>query len=322
MKKTALVTGATGFIGKQLVYELLSLGHRVIAISRKQENIFPAEVIIIRGDLANKQLNEQHLLSGVDIVFHCAGELANETNMFRLHVEGTQFLLDKLLSFPERSRPLHWVQLSSVGAYGPPPIFGLERVVTEASPERPMGDYERTKTASDHIVMNSHLAGNITWSVLRPSNVIGVEMPNNSVRGMVRMIKKGLFFYVGKSGSVANYVHVRDVIQGLIFCAFNPLSKGEIFNLSCDCTFESMVEQIAQSLKVSSPCIRLPGAPMRMVASLLESIAVTPLSSSRVNALINRTRYPSTKIEQVLKFKFQNQTPRAFEELVVKWSGD
>jgi nucleoside-diphosphate-sugar epimerase len=147
-------------------------------------------------------------------------------------------------------------------------------------------------------------------------------MPNNSVRGMVRMIRKGFFFYVGKSGSVANYVHVRDVIQGLICCAFNPSSKGEIFNLSCDCAFESMVEQISQSLKVSSPRVRLPDALVRMVANLLQSISASPLSSSRVNALINRTRYPSTKIEQVLKFKFQNQMPRAFEELVVNWSKD
>ena len=94
MKKKYLVTGATGFLGKALTKELLSLGHEVLCISRKEDGeliklgakFFCADISIGLPQNINEILKE------VDTVFHTAAKVAmwgNYVEFYRTNLLGT-----------------------------------------------------------------------------------------------------------------------------------------------------------------------------------------------------------------------------------------
>ncbi len=136
------ITGGAGFIGRRLVLRHLTQGDDVRVLSRRPagEVGLPDGVDIHRGDLAGEMENLQSFVDGVDVLYHCAGEIRDSSRMHAIHVVGTQKLVDAAAG-----QVGHWVQLSSVGAYGPI----SQGVITEATPENPLGVYEVTKAESD-----------------------------------------------------------------------------------------------------------------------------------------------------------------------------
>jgi len=312
------VTGATGFIGRRLVDALSRQGHTVSILSRHTDRRVPDCVHVARGDLSSPDCRLDSFLAGSELVFHCAGEIRDVAAMRALHVEGTQRLLNAVLKETERSgQAVHFVQLSSVGAYGPHHgVAGVDRIVTEATPTRPIGEYEVTKTQSDELVMAASRSGLLSYSIIRPSNVIGHDMPNQSLRGLISMVRRGLFFYIGKPGAVATYVHVDDVVTALMKCGFDPRAHGQIYNLSNDCLLEDLVNYIAHAVTVRSPRIRIPEAFIRTVVSLVDGRVNIPLTLSRIDALVSKTRYPADKIVSDLDFRYARPLPGAIDELI------
>jgi len=286
------ITGGSGFIGKLLVERHLQQGDQVRLLSRNA-SLESANVQYFLGDLSNPNVDLFGFVDGVDVLYHCAGEINNESLMQELHVNGTQRLADAA-----QGKIGRWVQLSSVGAYG----VCRDGTITEDSKEQPFAIYERTKTESDKIVKDS----GIPYVILRPSNVFGNDMPNQSLRGLLRTIHKGLFFFIGKENkSLVNYVHVVDVIEVLMRCGSNEKSLGEVFNLSQSTTVEKMIASFASGMKrADKKILRLPESVVRILVYVLERFPGFPLTSSRVDALTGRCIYNSTKVQKILRFKY------------------
>jgi len=284
------VTGASGFIGKRLVKALVGEGHKVRILSRR--NLCMENVECFCGDLINPEIQLDTFLDGVDILFHCAGEIVNKSQMESIHVDGTRRLV-----LAAQGRIGRWVQLSSVGAYG----YCREGVVTETSPEVPLGTYETTKTQSDEIVRNSGLP----YVILRPSNVFGPTMTNQSLFQLVEMIRRGLFFLIGNKRALANYVHVDDVVNALIKCGFHPNATGNVFNLSQSIRVNQMAQAILDGLEIDKPLYRLPEVPLRIMSFLFSWIKGFPLTSSRIDALTSECQYESKKIMKELDFDYR-----------------
>jgi len=212
--------------------------------------------------------------------------------MQELHVNGAQRLVDAAQGKIDR-----WAQLSSVGVYG----VCRDGTITEDSKEQPFGIYEQTKTKSDKIVKNS----GIPCVILRPSNVFGIDMPNQSLRGLLRTIQKGLFFFIGKENkSLVNYVHVADVVEALMCCGSDDKALGEIFNLSQSATVEKMITSFASGIGSDKKILRFPEVFVRVIVSIFGKIPRFPLTSSRVDALTGRCVYNSTKVQKILGFKY------------------
>lgn len=312
------ITGGNGFIGRRLVHALYQHGHTISVLSRDSNCAFPDGIQVVKGDLTSEDCQLEQALEGCELVFHCAGEVRDVAAMRRLHVDGTQQLIKTVLKEAERKeRAIHWVQLSSVGAYGPPEgAADSDRVVTEDTPTHPQGEYEVTKTESDESVIRAS-GKMLTFSIVRPSIVFGAEMSNRSLRSLGTMVRKGLFFYIGRPGAVATYVHVDDVVDVLVRCGSDPRAKGNVFNISNDCPLEKMVEGMASALGVSPPCLRLPESFVRIAARVVAKIPGIPLTQERINALVGRTSYPSLKLEQELGIKPRISVPDAIGEVVL-----
>ena len=308
------ITGGTGFIGKKLVARLVERGDTVRLLTR--HNPISSEkssaVEVHECDLLTAGASElSAILKGVDALYHCAGQLKDPHTMRALHVDATR----KLAEAAAR-RVFHWVQLSSVGVYGPV----TQGVVTEDSALNPVGQYEITKAESDKIVMEAASKGGFSYSVLRPSNVFGAGMTNRSLFNMIAMIDRGFFFYIGKPGASANYIHVDNVADGLIRCGTMQQAKGRVYNLSDHCTMEHFVESIAGALAPQPPQLRIPKPIAHLASVTLGKIPGFPLTHSRVNALDNRSTYPILRIQQELNYRHAMSMEDGLHELVAAYN--
>jgi nucleoside-diphosphate-sugar epimerase len=289
------ITGGTGFVGRGLVLRHLAMGNIVRLLSRQPiAKLGTVEIPVShQGDLTNENFDLCSFVDGADVLYHCAGEIVSQPKMRLLHVLGTQKLIQAA-----SGRIGKWVQLSSVGAYGPQ----HDGVVTEVTPPNPFGVYEKTKLDSDNLVSKAIQENAFLGTILRPSNVFGVSMNNQSIYHLITMIQQGLFFFIGKPGASANYIYVDNIVEGLVLCGEKAEGKGEIYNLSDYCFIEEFVSIIAENLGKPCPRLRLPGSAVGFAAKIFEKIPGFPLTSSRVAAFLNRAVYPTKKIEQELGY--------------------
>ena len=309
--KTIAITGGTGFIGRYLVLRHLAMGDRVRVLSRRShaESGLPDSVILWSGDLST-QYNLQSFVDGVDVLYHCAGEITNPTRMHDLHVVGTQRLITAASGAIG-----HWVQLSSTGAYGKV----TKGVVTEETPLNPHNVYEITKTKSDKLVTAAADRGLFNSTILRPSNVFGPTMPNQSLFQMITMISKGLYFFIGSPGASANYIYVDNVVDGLVRCATMSEAKGMTYILSDHRSLEDFVANIAHALGRPVPRWRLPEKPVRLVAGTFGKIPGFPLPVSRVDALTGCAIYSTNRIQQQLNYTHPVRMEDGLRQLVHAW---
>ena len=285
------ITGGNGFIGKLLVERHLKLGDQVRLLTRTPSSD-RKNVQFFIGDLSNQDYNLAGFLDNVDVLYHCAGEIINESLMYELHIHGTQRLVDAA-----QGKISRWVQLSSVGVYG----LCRSGMVNENSIEQPAGIYEYTKNESDNIVKNS----NIPHVILRPSNVFGNEMPNQSLRALLNAVRRGVFIFVGKEEeALVNYIHVTDVVNALILCGFDEKALGEVFIVSQSSTVSNMIASFASGIESDKKILRLPEAFVRFIAAIFGWIPGFPLTSRRVNALTGKCVYNSTSIVKILGFRY------------------
>lgn len=306
-----LVLGANGFIGSRLVDRLIKDGHQVRILTRTQGKVTNENTETFVGDLKDQDLDFVALLDDCEVIFNCAGEIRNESLMHELHVASTQRFLKAITEISNRT--IHWVQLSSVGAYGSVP--NVERVVTEETEVNPKGQYEVTKTIADQCIVSVQNNEHFTFSILRPSNVFGPGMPNNSIRQLIGIVRRRLFFYVGSNDAISTYIHVDDVVSALMLCGFDSRAKGEIFNISNDCFLRDVIAGIAAGVAVPAPKVVLPESLVRLGVSVASVLTKGLITQERVNALTARTRYPVTKIETVLGFVPQKYVPENICEI-------
>lgn len=300
------ITGGTGFIGRPLVRTLLEWGNEVRVLSRRPVNTTSTfqGVRWFQGDVRHPI--DPAFLKGVDTLYHLAAELSHSAQMEAVNVQGTA----NLLTVAKRAGVRRWIQLSSVGVYGKK----RDQITTEETEPAPDNKYKKTKLASDQLVAQVCRQAGINHSILRPSNVVGVEMKNRSVFELIKAIRNQTFFYIGPQGALATYVHVDDVARALAACQSAP--DGSIYNLSSDCAWEELVEHIALEIGVPKPRYRIPEFPVRAAIKLLEGRVPFPLTLARLDALTRRCGYSSNRIMKELKFQFSKPMPVGICDLV------
>lgn len=308
------ISGSTGFIGSRLVARHLELEDTVRILTRRPVKTLklPESCQIFHADLTDSIEKLVPFVEGVDVLYHCAGEINNPSQMHAVHVGGTSNLLQAAAGKIGR-----WVQLSSVGVYGPQ----RAGVVTEETSLNPQGLYETTKSESDHLVIEASQKELIRFSMLRPSNVFGPEMRNQSLRQMIRMIQKGLFFFVGSAGASANYIYVNNVIEALLLCGRQKSAEGQVYNLSDYQPLESFVGHIAQILGRRPPRLRLPSRLLKPITQLAHFIPGFPLTPARINHLTTRVRYSIERIQKDLGYRHPVTMEEGLQRLIKERSG-
>jgi nucleoside-diphosphate-sugar epimerase len=146
-------------------------------------------------------------------------------------------------------------------------------------------------------------------------------MPNQSLRQLAGMVRRGLFCFVGEPGASANYVHLASVIEALLRCGTLPEAIGRIYNLSDWRTMEQFVAAIAAALGRPTPRRRIPERVALAIGRVGDRVPRFPLTSARVMALSSRAWYPTRRIESELGFYHPHTMERAIERVVRAWWG-
>lgn len=212
---TIFVTGATGFVGRNLVEKLISSGNRVRCLVRKSSRAdflkeMPA-VEVFYGDLFDETLLRQ-CISGVSTVYHVAGCVTALTQQEMLDVNaGYTRKIAEICA--EQPTPPVVVYVSSLAAAGP---SAKNRPHVESDVPAPVSHYGISKLAAENALRE--YADRVPISVVRPGIVFGRY--DVLFRPWLTSVKRtGIFFVPAYRSTSFSLVPVDDVIQIMLAAA-------------------------------------------------------------------------------------------------------
>jgi dihydroflavonol-4-reductase len=223
------VTGASGFIGSNLVHELLARGHRVKALLRPgsdERGLLGQKFERAVGDLSDRQFLRREI-AGCGWCFHLAASyhlwMRNYAPMHAVNVEGTRHILEAA----GQAGCERIVYTSTVGCIGLPaennghvvPATEAERVTEDQM----TGEYKRSKYRAEGVAMELFRQQGLPIVIVNPSAPVGPGdvKPTPTGRIIVDFLNRRLPAYLDTG---LNWVHVRDVAVGHILAA----EKGQV----------------------------------------------------------------------------------------------
>lgn len=318
--KTICITGASGIIGSQLVKFLLDYDCNIKILSRKSYHSPSKKIKIFIGDLSNPILNLEPFVKNCDYFINCAAELNNIKLMHMVNTQSVNRLLTAINKTSNyKSKKVHWIQLSSCGVYGSDKKFydSDEKFINEDFEPNPQNEYEKTKLYADKILINSAKKNIIDYTILRPSNVISNMKHANIFYRLNLLIKKNFFFKLDFKNSIATYVHIDDLVNSIVEIICNQKSKNNIFNLSLNCNWSKIIDKIYNLNKIKQPTISIDHRITTLLV-LLRAILGNFFYIPTLRTFILRNNFQSTKIEELLGFKFKKLLPENVENFFPK----
>lgn len=255
-----LVTGATGFVGKVTVRELITRGHSVYALARQTaqfENLKKLGAKPFRGDLGN--LPSRETLPGFEAVIHLAGIIKASTpdTFYKVNTEGTQ----KLLEWLDVKILKHFVHVSSISARGP------NHNKNDLTGTGPVSHYGKSKLQSESIV--SAMLDPKQFTIVRPPVIYGPG--DQATLPLFKMFAWGHFFCARKSQTIS-MVYVEDVARLLATLVSKP-SQNVIYP-DDGAQGHSLKEILKTASKIFGKPIRQHHLPKTLLASLAATTTV------------------------------------------------
>lgn len=238
----ALVTGAAGFIGSQLVERLLAAGYRVVGIddfddyysrAAKRRNLRTAmgdrRFQLLQRDVMG--LDAKPLLKPGTVVFHLAGQPGVRPSwghQFDRYVRNNVLATQRLLESARRQKIGRFVYASSSSVYGAQPDHPLG----EETLPHPISPYGVTKLAAEHLCRVYQRAYGVPTVALRFFTVYGSrQRPDMAFHRFFEAARHGRPISVLGDGSQRrDFSHVSDIVTGLVAAAAPDL-PGEVYNL-------------------------------------------------------------------------------------------
>ncbi|TYO99335.1 NADH dehydrogenase [Geothermobacter ehrlichii] len=263
------VTGGTGFVGNEIIRQLIDAGHEVTALVRpgsEKKLAVRDGVTFHRGD-ATLPESLEGALSGCDAVIHLVGIIrefpAKGITFKRLHFEATR----NIVKAAEAQEVKRYLQMSANG--------------TRADAVAP---YHRTKWQGEETVRNSIL----DWTIFRPSLIFGAR--DQFVNMLAAMIRRyPVMPVIGDGRYRMTPVAVEDVAKGFVSALEKKESIGQIYHCGGpeSFTYNEILDLVGRALgKNRVGKLHHPVFFMKPVVALLESLPQFPITSSQLTMLL------------------------------------
>jgi dihydroflavonol-4-reductase len=233
MPPLALVTGATGFVGRHLVDLLRQSGWSVRALVRnvdKFRRVFPDphSIDFFPGDLTGSVFPTDALRE-VGIVFHLAGvtKVLRRREFYSANHEAARRLY---ASIRQLGTPPRIVHVSSLAAAGPSPTAEPPDDFPVA---RPVTHYGRSKLMGEEALRE--ILPDAPWTIIRPPVVFGPA--DTDVLHFFRAVARGVQPILGHDGKRVSLLYVRDLAAALVQAAGSPAAVGNTYYPAYDRTF-------------------------------------------------------------------------------------
>jgi GDP-4-dehydro-6-deoxy-D-mannose reductase len=238
----ALVTGATGFVGRHLVAHLTDCGDEVIATDRSSGG----------PDITNAQAVMQYVMHNEpEVIYHLAGQSdvhrswGNPVESYRANVEGAA----NVLAAAQAAQVRRVVAVLSADAYGR--VAAADLPIDERTPFHPLSPYAASKAAAEFVCVQAHLGSGIDVVRARPFTHIGPgQSPRFVAAALASRIAEaertgGDAITVGRLDTRRDFTDVRDIVQAYRLLALHGES-GEAYNV---CSGDDVsIDEIAQQL--------------------------------------------------------------------------
>jgi dihydroflavonol-4-reductase len=269
---SALVTGATGFVGSQLAKHLALHGVRVRALIRPSSDLSALEgfdIEMVEGDL----LNPGSLLAacaGIDHVYHCAGQVAEwrrPSPMIASHVAGTENVLQAAKSAGV-SRVIYTSSVAALGVPHPddPDPNGGMRASHLWNCRPAIWPYGFAKHRSETKVWQAVAAG-LDAVIVAPSAVFGPGDVKRVDKGILPIMMSGRIPPLAPAGGL-NAVHIDDVVFGLEAAAASGERGAKYLIVGENLSHFEFLRITAEVVGARPPRWLLPTAPLRSLGKL------------------------------------------------------
>ncbi len=269
MKKTILITGGGGFIGRALTNKLLQEGFNVRIATRKNNPPQPANpaVTLVHADY-DDVTSLKKALEGCVGVFHLAAAIFgfNRRDFETANVVHTQRVVEAVNQTPQITTFVHVSSLAASGF-----AADLQHPRTEQMKPTPVSDYGITKLGGEQAVRT--LRPGVKWTILRPPIVYGKN--DSGVSKIALWVKRGLMVNTSGNG-LFSFVHVDDLVEALWQAYTRPDTAGETYFVTEPAMYswDYFITEMARAMHCSKPF--MPSAPkflMRGAAWLYEVVA-------------------------------------------------
>ena len=322
------VTGGSGFIGSNLVRELVAQGHEVKVLLRPSSDLRGLQGVTferVEGDLTNRS-SMIKAMRGCDWCFHVAAVYAlwmrDYTPMHATNVAGTR----EVLEAAAEAGCKRIVHTSTVGCIGLPRERDGRVVPSDetahASWSRMTNEYKRSKWRAESIACSLAAKG-APVVIVNPSAPVGPRdvKPTPTGQMIVDFLNKRMPAYVDTG---LNWVHVRDVAIGHILAA----EKGRVGeryilgNANGNWTMKQTLDVLAEITGLGAPKVRIPYFVALFYAYIGEAIArITgkPPRAPLAGVRMSRHKMYFNPAKAIRELGLPQTPPRKAFEDAVEW---
>ncbi|MDQ3323109.1 MAG: SDR family NAD(P)-dependent oxidoreductase [Acidobacteriota bacterium] len=327
-----LVTGASGFVGREIVAELFDNGIETAQISRQERNFVNTGTFdsgnYFQADIADEDsLKAVEELGKIDAVIHCAGlahqfKNIDESEFEKVNVLGTKNILDLAVKL----NAAHFILISSTAVYGIKKQTANDNLsngsidgIDENEVCSPETGYAESKLAAEKAALDICAANNVSLTILRLSPVIGEGNAGNVAR-LIETVDKKRFVWVGKGKNLKSMIYKKDAARACVKVLKEKRAGIEIFNLAGKpIRMSEFVECIGESLERKIPKINIPPFIFERFFKLNSKIAWIKKIENLARIIekwLSDDVYSAEKIARAYNFKPETSTTDAVKRQI------